>query len=89
VRRERAVGGCRDGEKRQSLRLCPSGEYRGRTKARPGTASALRPKAAVRLEVQVKRQWVRRTGPSGRKMLRRPPLPSNVMNEASGEATFN
>jgi hypothetical protein len=38
-------------------------------------ASALRLKAAVRPEVQVKRQRFRRTGPSGRKMLRRPPLP--------------
>jgi len=40
---------------------------------------ALRSKAAVRCEVQEKRQLVRRTGPSGRKMLRRQPLPSNLV----------
>jgi hypothetical protein len=56
VPRERAVEAAGNGETRQSLRLCLSGEYHGRTKARPGRASALRSKAAVRPEVKVKRQ---------------------------------
>ena len=54
--RERAVEAAGNGEKWQSLRLCFSGEYRGRTEARPGRVSDFHSKAAVRPEVHMKRQ---------------------------------
>lgn len=77
--RERAGEAAGNGERRQSLRLCLGDRYRSRTEARPGRVSALRSEAAVWHEVHVKRQLIRRTGPSGRNMLRHPPLPSNVV----------
>jgi hypothetical protein len=67
VPRERTVEAAESGEKRQTLRLCLGGEHHGRLRLDLARASALRSKAAVRREVHSKRQFVRRTGPSGRK----------------------
>jgi hypothetical protein len=74
VPRERAVEAAGDEEKRQSLRLCLSGVYRGRIESRPGRASALRSKTAVR-----PKHGFDAPALQDGKMLRSPALPSNLV----------